>query len=176
MASLLKVEDLNVTVGQTELLHGIDLLIDQNETHVLMGPNGAGKSTLGSAIMGSPEYTVTNGRIVFNGDDITHQTADKRAKKGIFLSFQTPVEIPGITMTEFLRNACEQVSGKRIKLWDFRKSSKPIMQLLEMDEEYAERELNVGFSGGEKKKQRYCSCLCSRQGLRYLTKQIQVLM
>ncbi|MBR1663992.1 MAG: Fe-S cluster assembly ATPase SufC [Ruminococcus sp.] len=152
MASLLKVEDLNVTVGQTELLHGIDLLIDQNETHVLMGPNGAGKSTLGSAIMGSPEYTVTNGRILFNGDDITHQTADKRAKKGIFLSFQTPVEIPGITMTEFLRNACEQVSGKRMKLWDFRKKLKATMQLLEMDEEYAERELNVGFSGGEKKK------------------------
>lgn len=152
MAELLKTEKLNVSVQQTELLHGIDLTINENETHVLMGPNGAGKSTLGYTLMGSPEYTVTSGSILFNGEDITNDPADKRAKRGMFLSFQSPIEIPGISLTEFLRNSLEQVTGKKMKLWDFKKQLKATMELLEMNDDYASRDLNVGFSGGEKKK------------------------
>ncbi|MBR1751366.1 MAG: Fe-S cluster assembly ATPase SufC [Ruminococcus sp.] len=152
MAELLKTEKLNVSVQQTELLHGIDLTVNENETHVLMGPNGAGKSTLGYTLMGSPEYTVTSGSILFNGEDITNDPADKRAKRGMFLSFQSPIEIPGISLTEFLRNSLEQVTGKKMKLWDFKKQLKATMELLEMNDDYASRDLNVGFSGGEKKK------------------------
>ena len=152
MSDILKIEGLTVTAEDTELLHGIDMTVGEGETHLLMGHNGAGKSTLGCTIMGSPEYKVTGGRILFDGDDITQESADKRAKRGIFLSFQSPVEIPGITLSEFLRNALEQVSGKRMKLWDFKKQLKASMALIGMDESYAERDLNVGFSGGEKKK------------------------
>ncbi len=152
MSELLKIEDLSAGIEEKELLHGITLTVGEGETHVLMGQNGAGKSTLGSTIMGSPEYTVTGGKIYFGGDDITEETADKRAKRGIFLSFQNPIEIPGITLSEFLRNAVEQVTGKRIKLWEHKKTLKKSMEALGMDSSYADRDLNVGFSGGEKKK------------------------
>ena len=152
MSDILKIEGLTVAAEDTELLHGIDMTVGEGETHLLMGHNGAGKSTLGCTIMGSPEYKVTGGRILFDGDDITQESADKRAKRGIFLSFQSPVEIPGITLSEFLRNALEQVSGKRMKLWDFKKQLKAAMALIGLDESYTERDLNVGFSGGEKKK------------------------
>ena len=152
MSQLLKIENLSAAAGEKELLHSVTLSVNEGETHVLMGPNGAGKSTLGSTLMGSPEYTVTGGRIYFDGEDITEETADKRAKRGLFLSFQNPIEIPGITLSEFLRNALEETTGKRIKLWDFKKKLKAAMELLEMDTAYADRDLNVGFSGGEKKK------------------------
>ena len=152
MAELLKIEELAVSAEDKELLHGVTLSVGEGETHVLMGPNGAGKSTLGCTIMGSPEYKVTGGKIFFGGEDITDDTADKRAKRGIFLSFQNPIEIAGITLSEFLRNALEQVTGKHLKLWDFKKKLKAAMELLEMDPAYADRDLNVGFSGGEKKK------------------------
>lgn len=152
MSELLKINGLTASAEEKELLHGVELTIGEGETHVLMGPNGAGKSTLGSVIMGSPEYKVTDGSILFDGNDITALSADKRAKLGIFLSFQNPIEIPGITLSEFLRNALEQVTGKHLKLWDFKKKLKAAMELLEMDTSYADRDLNVGFSGGEKKK------------------------
>ncbi|MBP1534134.1 MAG: Fe-S cluster assembly ATPase SufC [Ruminococcus sp.] len=152
MSELLKIDDLSVSAEDKEILHGVSLTVGEGETHVLMGQNGAGKSTLGCAIMGSPEYNITGGNIVFDGEDITEESPDKRAKKGIFLSFQNPIEIPGITLSEFLRNALEQTTGKRIKLWDFKKKLKAAMELLGMDSEYADRDLNVGFSGGEKKK------------------------
>ncbi|MCR5816270.1 MAG: Fe-S cluster assembly ATPase SufC [Ruminococcus sp.] len=152
MSDILKITGLSVSAEDKELLHGVDLTIKEGETHVLMGHNGAGKSTLGCTIMGSPEYTVTGGSIVFDGEDITAESADKRAKRGIFLSFQNPIEIPGITLSEFLRNALEQVTGKRLKLWDFKKQLKAAMELIGMDSSYADRDLNVGFSGGEKKK------------------------
>ena len=112
----------------------MDLTVGKDETHVLMGPNGTGKSTLGYAITGNPEYTVTAGKIVFDGEDITRLPVNERAKKGIFLSFQNPLEVPGVTLSAFIRSALDQ------------------MQLLAMDASYAERDLNVGFSGGEKKK------------------------
>ena len=152
MSELLKIDDLSVAADDKELLHGVSLTVNKGEVHVLMGQNGAGKSTLGCTIMGSPEYKITGGKIVFDGEDITEESADKRAKKGIFLSFQNPIEIPGITLSEFLRNALEQTTGQRIKLWDFKKKLKAAMELLGMDSGYADRDLSVGFSGGEKKK------------------------
>lgn len=152
MSKLLEIKDLTAGVEEKELLHRVSLSVGEGETHVLMGPNGAGKSTLGSVIMGSPEYAVGGGEIIFAGEDITAETADKRAKRGIFLSFQNPVEIPGVSLSEFLRNALEQVTGEHLKLWDFKKKLKAAMELLGMDGAYADRDLNVGFSGGEKKK------------------------
>lgn len=152
MANLLQINNLHAAIEKKELLHGVSLEVNAGETHVLLGPNGAGKSTLGYTIMGSPTYAVTEGSIVFDGEDITKLPADKRAKMGIFLSFQTPVEIPGITLSNFLRNALEQRTGERIKLWDFKKKMQATMDVLHMDYAYADRDLNVGFSGGEKKK------------------------
>ena len=111
MAELLKITGLRVGAEDKEILHGIDLTVNEGETHVIMGPNGAGKSTLGAALMGSPEYRITGGSIIFGGADITSETPDKRAKHGIFLSFQNPTEIPGITLSSFLRSAYEQVTG-----------------------------------------------------------------
>lgn len=149
---LLQVKNLVVNVEDTEILHGIDLEINRGETHVLMGPNGAGKSTLGYALMGSPRYQLINGQIWFKGQDITEESTDKRAKAGLFLSFQNPLEVPGITLGNFLRNALEQRTGQRIRPWEFRKELKKAMDVLQMDHSYADRDLNVGFSGGEKKK------------------------
>ena len=151
-SNLLEVSGLHVSAGEKEILHGVDLTVGKDETHVLMGPNGTGKSTLGYAITGNPEYTVTAGKIVFDGEDITRMPVNERAKKGVFLSFQNPLEVPGVTLSAFIRSALEQKTGDRLRLWDFKKKLKETMALLNMDESYAERDLNVGFSGGEKKK------------------------
>lgn len=150
--ALLKIENLKVEVEDNEILHGIDLEIRPGETHVLMGLNGAGKSTLGNTIMGHPSYHVTGGDILFKGKSILGETPDKRAKMGIFLSFQNPIEVPGVTLSGFIKNALEQKTGERVMPYAFRKKLRPMMKLLQMDESYAQRDLNVGFSGGEKKK------------------------
>ena len=150
--ALLEVKDLHVRVEEKEILHGVNLTVGQDETHVLMGPNGTGKSTLGYAITGNPAYSVTAGSILFDGADITTLPVNERAKKGIFLSFQNPLEVPGVTLSAFIRSALEQKTGSRLRLWDFKKKLKETMALLDMDESYADRDLNVGFSGGEKKK------------------------
>ena len=150
--TILEIKDLHVNVEDKEILHGVNLSIGADEVHVLMGPNGTGKSTLGYAITGHPRYTVASGKILFDGEDITEMSVNERARKGIFLSFQNPLEVPGVTLSAFIRSALEQKTGSRIKLWDFKKKLKETMQLLSMDESYAERDLNVGFSGGEKKK------------------------
>lgn len=141
-----------MSVGDKEILHGVDLTVNSDETHVLMGPNGTGKSTLGYAITGNPAYTVTEGDIVFGGESIVDMPVNERAKKGIFLSFQNPLEVPGVTLSSFIRSALEQKTKTRLRLWDFKKKLAETMKLLDMDKSYADRDLNVGFSGGEKKK------------------------
>ena len=150
--SLLTVENMSVQVEDKQILRGVDLKIGPGETHVLMGPNGAGKSTLGYSLMGNPRYHVNGGRILFKGKDITEEAADQRARDGMFLSFQEPLEVPGLTLESFLRSAVIQRTGKPLRLWDFQKLLKKNMELLGMDPSYAQRSLNVGFSGGEKKK------------------------
>lgn len=150
--ALLDIQNLSVNIEKKQVLNEVNLSVNAGETHVLMGPNGAGKSTLGYTIMGNPRYTVSNGKIFFDGEDITELSPDKRAAKGIFLSFQQPLEVPGITLESFIRNALQAQTGERVKLFHFQKELKATMQLLNMDESYASRDLNVGFSGGERKK------------------------
>lgn len=152
MANLLEITNLNVDIEKKHVLDGLSLAVNPGETHVLMGPNGAGKSTLGYTIMGNPRYTVSSGKILFDGGDITELGADKRAQKGIFLSFQQPLEVPGISLESFIRTAVQQKTGERVKLFQFQKELKTTMKLLNMDESYVGRDLNVGFSGGERKK------------------------
>lgn len=149
---VLKVNDLKVKVEEKEILHGLNISVGKGETHVIMGPNGAGKSTLGSTLMGDPRYEVVDGQIEFLGNDITGESTDKIAKMGMFLSFQNPIEVPGITLSNFIRTSLEQKTGQHIRVWDFNKSLEKTMELLAMDKAYATRDLNVGFSGGEKKK------------------------
>ena len=152
MANLLEIQNLNVDIEKKHVLDGVSLTVNPGETHVLMGPNGAGKSTLGYTIMGNPRYTVSGGKIFFDGEDITELGADKRAARGNFLSFQQPLEVPGISLESFIRTALQQKTGERVKLFQFQKELKETMKLLNMDESYASRDLNVGFSGGERKK------------------------
>ncbi len=151
-AILLQTEALNVSAGGKEILHGIDLTIEEGETHVLMGPNGAGKSTLGFAVMGNPRYEITAGSVTFNGEDITEESADKRARAGMFLSFQEPLEVPGLPLESFLRSVIAQRTGRNVRMKEFRQKLYEAMDLLQLDHSYASRDLNVGFSGGEKKK------------------------
>lgn len=166
--ALLEIKDLHVRVEDKEILHGVDLTVGVDETHVLMGPNGTGKSTLGYTLAGNPKYQVTAGKIVFKGEEITSAAPDVRAKDGLFLSFQSPIEIPGITVSAFIRSALEQRTGKRISLWNFKKELKKAMEVLQMDDSYAERDLNVGFSGGEKKKAEMLQLLMLRPDLAIL--------
>ncbi len=150
--NLLKIENLKVNAGEIEILHGVSLNINKGETHVLMGPNGAGKSTLGYALMGNPNYEITEGKIIFDGNDFENMEVYERAKAGLYLSFQNPIEVPGITLANFIRSSLDQITGKRTKIWAFRKELEKKMEVLNMDPSYADRDLNVGFSGGEKKK------------------------
>lgn len=152
MSELLRVENLHVSVGGKELLHGINLTVNQGEVHVIMGVNGAGKSTLLHAIMGNPVYQITEGHIYFEGEDITQLSVDKRAKLGIFLSFQNPISVAGITMENFIRTAKTTISGKQQRLFPFKRLMRQRMEDLDMDPSYADRYLNDGFSGGERKK------------------------
>ena len=168
MAELLNITGLKAGIEDKEILHGIDLSVGEGEVHVLMGPNGAGKSTLGSVIIGAPGYEITGGSIVYDGEDITGEAADKIAKKGVFLSFQNPIEIPGITLSNFIKTSMEEITGQRIKLWDFKKKLEAVMETLHMDKSYADRDLNVGFSGGEKKKAEILQLLMLRPKLAIL--------
>lgn len=150
--TLLEISDLKARAGDGDILKGLDLIVNNGETHVIMGPNGAGKSTLANVIMGHPGYEVTAGHIVFAGEDITNAKTDERAKKGIFMTFQNPEELDGISVESFLRTAQAAVKGKNTKAWDFHQELMRLMERLDFDESYASRYLNVGFSGGEKKK------------------------
>lgn len=152
MEKLLKINNLKTTIDDKEILKGLNLEIGEGEIHAIMGPNGAGKSTLANILMGHPKYTISEGIMEFNGENINSLKADERAKRGIFLSFQYPEEIPGVTVENFLRTAKVAITGEPIRILAFRKELKEMMQILEMKEEYATRYLNQGFSGGEKKK------------------------
>ena len=149
---LVDIQDVFVSIDSKQVLNGLNLQIGKGETHVLMGPNGAGKSTLGNTLMGNPLYTLDKGKIFFDGQDITELSTDKRAKLGMFLSFQNPLEVPGISVESFIRSALQQKTGEKVKLFQFQKDLKANMELLNMADSYAARDLNVGFSGGERKK------------------------
>ncbi len=148
----LEVEDLHVEVEGKEILKGIDLTVRQGEVHALMGPNGSGKSTLAQVLMGRTTYAITQGAIRFRGEDITKWTADKRAQHGLFLAFQYPTEIPGVSVVNFLRSAYKAAKGEQISALAFRKRLKEKMNLLGVEDQMVARYVNQGFSGGEKKK------------------------
>lgn len=150
---LLDIQNLSASLEDgKQILNGLSLSMEKGETHVLMGPNGAGKSSLGNTIMGNPVYKITDGKIIFKDQDITEETTDKRAKLGMFMSFQAPLEVPGISLETFIRSAIQQKTGERVKLFQFQKELNACMELLNMNPDYAKRDLNVGFSGGERKK------------------------
>lgn len=149
---LLKIENLHAGVEGKEILKGINLNINKGEIHVIMGPNGAGKSTLASVLVGHPNYMVNEGKIFLDGEEISELSVDARARAGIFLSFQYPEEIPGLTLEDFLRSAKEAVSGEKQYFTRFHKYLVETMEKLHIDPSYCNRHLNVGYSGGEKKK------------------------
>lgn len=149
---LLEINNLKVKVEDKEILKGVNLEVGKGKVHAIMGPNGAGKSTLVNTIMGHPKYNMTAGDIIFEGKSISDLKVNERARCGIFMSFQYPQEIPGITVENFLRSAKISVSKKKIGILAFRKILKEKLELLRIDESYTKRYLNVGFSGGEKKK------------------------
>ncbi|MBD8013069.1 MULTISPECIES: Fe-S cluster assembly ATPase SufC [Microbacterium] len=154
--SVLEIRDLHVTVetdqGETPILNGIDLTIKTGETHAIMGPNGSGKSTLAYTIAGHPKYTVTQGTITFDGADVLEMSVDERARAGLFLAMQYPVEIPGVTVTNFLRTAKTAIDGEAPSIRQWTKDVKAAMSNLRMDPKFAQRNVNEGFSGGEKKR------------------------
>ncbi|WP_302011752.1 Fe-S cluster assembly ATPase SufC [Collinsella tanakaei] len=150
--SLLSVRGLTASVDEKTILHGVNLDVTAGETHVLMGPNGAGKSTLGHLVMGDPAYSVDEGSIFFDGQDVTELSCDKRSRAGLFLSFQAPVEIPGVPLSSFLRATIAGREGLEMKGKQFRRRVTELAGELNMDVSYLNRELGVGFSGGEKKK------------------------
>ena len=153
---MLEIRNLHATVGGKEILKGIDLTIKDGEIHALMGTNGAGKSTLSNVIVGNPSYEVTEGSITFNGKDLLAMKPEERAREGIFMSFQTPIEIPGVSMTNFMRaavNARRETQGKEpLKSTDFLKLMREKRKLVEIDQKLMNRSVNEGFSGGEKKR------------------------
>ena len=152
--AFLEVKDLKVKIEDKEILKGISLEVNKNEVVALMGPNGSGKSTLAYALMGHPRYQVTNGKIMLNGKDATNAEPDERAKNGLFLSFQYPQEISGVSVSNFLRTAlnAKRTENKKISVMDFHKLLQEKMALLKMDKSFALRYVNEGFSGGEKKR------------------------
>ncbi len=152
---LLEVRDLRVSVAADrtiEIVKGVDLTLRRGEVHALMGPNGSGKSTLANAIAGSPQYTVDSGQVLFQGEDITKLTADARARMGMFLSFQYPTPIPGVTMVNLLRMAMKARNGEELPAREFLQQLRSVLETLKIDEDFARRYVNDGFSGGEKKR------------------------
>src|SRR3954449_8480328 len=152
----LEIRNLHVSAGDKQILKGVDLHVREGEFHALMGPNGSGKSTLANAIMGHPNFEVTDGQIMFDGEDITESDPDERARAGLFMAFQYPVAIPGVTVAKYLRmvmNAHREARGEpAISLKDFRKTVESAMELTNVPKEFSSRYINDGFSGGEKKR------------------------
>jgi Fe-S cluster assembly ATP-binding protein len=149
---LLEIKGLTVAVEGKQILNGLDLTVNRGEVHAIMGPNGSGKSTLANALMGHPRYQVTGGTVRFKGQDILALSPDQRAQQGMFLAFQYPTSIPGVTMVNFLRQALKAVRNEEVPVREFREKLLSTMKLLRMDEQFARRYVNEGFSGGEKKR------------------------
>lgn len=156
MTQLLNIKDLHASIDGKEILKGLNLTINAGEVHAIMGPNGAGKSTLASVLVGNPKYEVTSGSVTFQGKDLLDLAPEERAQEGLFLSFQYPVEIPGVSMTNFLRASLNEIRASKnlppIPASEFLKLVKEKRQLVELDQDLANRSVNVGFSGGEKKR------------------------
>ena len=148
----LEIIDLHVEVNGKEILKGITLTIHPGKIHAILGPNGSGKTTLAHALMGHPKYKITKGKIILDGNDITHKKPNERAKLGLFLSFQHPIEIPGLNISSFLRTAINNISEKQYSVVDFHNHLKEKMSSLNIDPAFAKRNFNEGFSGGEKKR------------------------
>ena len=152
MNTLLEIKDLYVNAGEKEILKGLNLNIKKGETHVIMGPNGAGKSTLANVILNNHQYKKIEGQVMFDGDDISNLPTHEIAQKGVFMSFQSPEEIPGISTMNFLKYAKNKITGKPVKIFELKKEVEKDIEELNMNKNLIERNLNVGFSGGEKKK------------------------
>lgn len=152
MNTLLEIKDLYVNAGEKEILKGLNLNIKKGETHVIMGPNGAGKSTLANVILNNHQYKKIEGQVMFDGDDISNLPTHEIAQKGVFMSFQSPEEIPGISTMNFLKYAKNKITGKPVKIFELKKEIEKDIEELNMNKNLIERNLNVGFSGGEKKK------------------------
>ena len=154
--STLEIRDLHVSVdaegARKEILKGVNLTVKQGETHAVMGPNGSGKSTLAYSIAGHPKYTVTSGQVLLDGEDVLSMTVDERARAGLFLAMQYPVEVPGVSVANFLRTSATAIRGEAPKLRTLVKEVNSAMAQLQMDSSFAERSVNEGFSGGEKKR------------------------
>jgi Fe-S cluster assembly ATP-binding protein len=148
----LEIRGLRASVEGKEILKGIDLVVHQGETHAIMGPNGSGKSTLANVVMGRPGYVATAGKVIFKGEDVTSLSADQRAKRGLFLAMQYPVEVPGVSVVNFLRTAYTAVKGEQTSALAFRKHMKEKMEILGVEDAMVARYVNQGFSGGEKKR------------------------
>jgi Fe-S cluster assembly ATP-binding protein len=151
-AATLEIRGLQAEVEGKEILRGIDLVVRQDATHALMGPNGSGKSTLANVIMGRPGYTATAGEVLFHGENVLKLTADQRAQRGLFLAMQYPVEVPGVSVVNFLRTAYQAMKGEQVSALAFRKHMKQKMALLGIEDAMVNRYVNQGFSGGEKKR------------------------
>jgi Fe-S cluster assembly ATP-binding protein len=148
----LEIQNLHVRTEDREILHGVDLVVRKGETHALMGPNGSGKSTLANTLMGNPQYEMTEGRILLNGEDISEADPDERARAGLFMAFQYPATIPGVSVQNFLRMAINAKREEPIKVKEFGALLREKMELLRIGREFTDRYLNEGFSGGEKKR------------------------
>jgi Fe-S cluster assembly ATP-binding protein len=148
----LEIRDLHVSVEDKEILRGVDLTVKSGQTHAIMGPNGSGKSTLAYAVAGHPKYTVTSGEVLLDGESVLDMAVDERARAGLFLAMQYPVEVPGVSVSNFLRTAVTAVRGEAPKLREFASEMRTAMGELQIDQAFAQRNLNEGFSGGEKKR------------------------